>query len=160
MDDSHRIWCLEGDTQAMSREPWVDLNPAHSLSSTHLQKGRTVMAQRLVKAQSDVFGCEQPQSLHHALKRTQCPADAIEPSCCPTRQTHWGLTCCPGHSLAPKRVPPISVAFEVLQALSPFWPHFLPPKKPMWHASRNYESLFRDGKTEPRREEWLGQDIG
>lgn len=82
-------------------------------------KGRSETAKRLVESSVTCLGVNSSQSLHHALKRTQRPADAAEPSYCPSGQTlQLGLQ--PWTWLSYKTSPShVSVVFEVLQELSP-----------------------------------------
>ena len=99
------------------------------------------------------LGVNSTQNLHHTLTRTQCPADAAEPSYCPTRQTLWlGLQ--PWTWLSYKTSPShVSVVFEVLQELSPLTSFYVSPE-----GGRNHDCQLTDGEIEPRRD--MGQEIG
>lgn len=92
------------------------------------------------------LGVNSTQNLHHTLKRTQCPADAAEPSYCPTGQTLWlGLQ--PWTSAATKQVPlasqwclRFSRTFSILTSFN------VSPE-----GGRNHDCHLIDGKIEPRR---------
>ena len=89
--ESHRTWCLQRDIQAIS-ETWTQL--AHSPQLCPKDERQVPHEREKWDGQEaggkhsvTCLGVNGSQSLHHTLKRTQCPVDAVEPSYCPTGQT-------------------------------------------------------------------------